>query len=69
MMAAPITRLQGESAALAMALIKVECTSEQVHTLSLLDRLLAGSIAGVENPTDAHWVMVRKMIEAHEARE
>lgn len=59
--------IEAEAVALAHALQRVDCTAEQVHTLSLLDRLLAASIAGVDNPTDAHWVLVRKLLEAAEA--
>lgn len=50
-----------EAAALVRTLSRIEpdVTAEQVDDLSLLSRLL---IAGVENATDAHWVLVRKML-------
>lgn len=55
--------IEAEAAALAQTLLRVEpdLTAENVDRLSLLDRLLAASIAGVE-ATDAHWVLVRKML-------
>jgi hypothetical protein len=64
-MSLPI-EIEIEAAALAQALRRVEpdVTAEQVDRLSLLDRLLTASIAGVENATDAHWVLVRKMLVA-----
>ena len=60
--------IEAEAAALAAALQRVDCTAEQVQTLSLLDRLLAASIAGADNATDQHWVLVEKLLEADEAR-
>lgn len=59
--------IEAEAVALVEALRRVDCTAEQVMTLSLLDRLLAASIAGVANPTDAHWVLVQKLLQAEEA--
>lgn len=58
--------IEAEAVALAAALQQVDCTAEQVHTLSLLDRLLAASIAGVD-ATDQHWVLVGKLLQAEEA--
>lgn len=59
--------IEAEAVALAAALQRVDCTAEQVQTLSLLDRLLAASIAGVANATDQHWVLVGKLLQAEEA--
>jgi hypothetical protein len=56
--------IEAEAAALAQVVQRHGCTADQVHGLSLLDRLLAASIAGVENATDAHWVLVGKMLHA-----
>jgi hypothetical protein len=61
--------IEAEAVALAQALQRVDCTADQVHGLTLLDRLLAASIAGVENATDAHWVLVGKLLQAAEAEE
>lgn len=60
--------VEAEAVALAQALKRVDCTADQVMTLSLVDRLLAASIAGVANATDAHWTLVRKLLQADEAR-
>jgi hypothetical protein len=56
--------IEAEAVALTQVLQRVEpdITAEQVDRLSLLDRLLTASIAGVEGATDAHWVLVRKML-------
>lgn len=53
-----------EAAALAQTLRGVEpgVTADDIDELGLLARLLTASIAGVENATDAHWVLVRKML-------
>lgn len=60
--------MEAEVVALAQALKRVDCTADQVLTLSLLDRLLAASIAGVTNATDAHWALARKLLQAEEGR-
>lgn len=56
--------IEVEAAALAQTLRRVEpgITAEMVDELGLLARLLTASIAGVANATDAHWVLVRKMV-------
>ena len=56
--------IEAEAAALAQTLLRVEpgLKAENVDSLSLLDRMLAASIAGVDNATDAHWVLVRQML-------
>ncbi len=61
--------IEAEAVALAQVLQRNGCTADHVHGLSLLDRLLAASIAGVENATDAHWVLVGKLLQAAEAEE
>lgn len=61
--------IEVEAAALAQVVQRHGCTADHVHDLSLLDRLLAASIAGIENATDAHWVLVGKMLQAAEAEE
>ncbi len=61
--------IEAEAVALAQVVQRHGCTADQVHGLSLLDRLLAASIAGVENATDAHWVLVGKLLQAAEAEE
>lgn len=61
--------LEVEAVALAQVIQRHACTADQVHGLSLLDRLLTASIAGVENATDAHWVLVGKLLQAAEAEE
>jgi hypothetical protein len=55
-----------EAAALAQTLHRMEpdITAEEFDGLGLLARLLTASIAGVENATDAHWVLVGKMLRA-----
>ncbi len=62
--------IEAEAAALAQTLLRVEpdLTADRVDTLSLLDRLLTASVSGVDNPTDAHWVLVRKMLLAKAAK-
>ena len=61
--------IEAEAVALAQVVQRHGCTADQVHSLSLLGRLLAASIAGVENATDAHWVLVAKLLQAAEAEE
>lgn len=61
--------IEAEAVALTKVLQRHGCTADQVHGLSLLDRLLAASIAGVENATDAHWVLVAKLLQTAEAEE
>lgn len=61
--------IEAEAVALAQVLQRHARTADQVQGLSLLDRLLTASIAGVENATDAHWVLVGKLLQAAEAEE
>lgn len=58
--------IEAEAVALFEALRRVEpdITAELVDSMSLLDRLLAASIAGVAAASDSHWVLVRNLASA-----
>lgn len=56
-----------EALALYEVLKRVDATPEDVDNLSILNRALTACVAGVDNPTDRHWLIARRLLEVERA--